>query len=249
MLILQLFVRYFESNSLQHGCFSQVMLLFWYMRVWLKQLHTGAQWYNIPEEKQTPLQRVAARTQGLVTLGNAVTLLGGGLTLLGLFWAFYIPGYAGLIAIGCGRLLDILDGYLARRTKTSSPFGEGLDAAVDKLTAVTALTLFLIHGNGQFVVIFLLLLIEEMATAVLILWSRRHGIVLHPSRLGKYTTFALWTAIMCLFLGFAAAVDTQFMSFFYILLGLFIAGVAVILRWWAFGQYLRAARKARRTKE
>ncbi len=215
------------------------------MKAWLEQLHSDAEWYDIPEEKRTPLQRVAAQTRGVITIGNATSCLGAGLTLLGLFWAFYVPGYAGLILIGCGRLLDVLDGKIARRTKTSSPFGEGLDATVDKLTAVVALTLFLIHGNGPFVPIFLLLLIEELATAVLVLWSRRQGITLHPSRLGKYTTFAVWTAIMFIFLGFAAAVNTLFMSFFYILFGLLIAGVAVVLRWWSFGQYVRAILKAR----
>lgn len=161
----------------------------------LHELHTGAEWYKIPDKKRTALQRLAARTQGIVTPGNAVTISGAIITSTGL-WAFWQHKFvAGFILIGIGRLCDILDGHLARATHTSSPFGEGLDAATDKLIILlAAITLLATHAVPLAIIIAVAIL--EFVTAVTVMAGRKMGVRLHPLLIGKYATFGLWVSLV-----------------------------------------------------
>jgi|GEM_PF-2460718 len=164
------------------------------MKAWLEQLHTGAAWYALPPEKQTGLQRLAARTLGVVTPSNIITVGGALMVVVGLL-LFYNKSYLpGLILIGLGRCFDLLDGYVARKTHTSSPFGEGLDASSDKVVIGFTAIILLVVGVLP-LLIGLLFLLEEAGTALLTLMSRRQGVTIHPTRLGKYTTFAVWIVV------------------------------------------------------
>lgn len=222
-----------------------------YMKAWLQQQQTGADWYNLPSDQRSPLQRMAAQSLGIITIGNAATLIGAGLTLIGLFLAFGGSLHSGLIMAAVGRLLDIFDGHLARHTKTSSPVGEALDAGFDKLTVVVAMTLFLLSSDMPVALIFVLLLVEEITTAAITIWARRQGIVVHPSRLGKYTTFCLWTAVLLMILAGAlfSAWETVFIGLFVLNFGLILASITLLLRWWTLAQYIQTIRQARRAKE
>jgi phosphatidylglycerophosphate synthase len=153
----------------------------------LHELHTGAEWYAIPESKRTKTQRLAARTLGIVTPANGITLLGGGITIFGLwtFWQGHHIAALGLIILG--RLLDILDGYVARHTHTSSPFGEGWDASTDKVVILVA-AVVLIATRAVPLWLVLAVTALELMTAVIVLLGRRLGIRVHPARIGKYAT-------------------------------------------------------------
>ncbi|HEX8763385.1 MAG TPA: CDP-alcohol phosphatidyltransferase family protein [Candidatus Saccharimonadales bacterium] len=166
------------------------------MKAWLEQLHSGAEWYHISPAARTPLQRLAARTLGVATPGNVITLAGLGLTLYGLA-ALIQQNNLGVLWILIGRLLDVLDGLLARLTRTSSPFGEGLDATCDKVAIIITASMLMVASVASILLLPLALilaaiLLEEACTALIILQARRKDIQIHPTRLGKYTTFALW---------------------------------------------------------
>ena len=161
----------------------------------LHELHTGAEWYDVSDQKRTPVQRLAARTLGVVTPGNFITILGALITISGLVAFWQSSFVVGLILIGLGRLFDILDGYTARRTHTSSPVGEGLDAATDKFVILLAAgVLLLTHAVPT--VLMTAVAILELVTAVTVMTGRKLGVRLHPLRIGKYATFGLWSALL-----------------------------------------------------
>lgn len=71
----------------------------------------------------------------LYTPANAVTLIGTVVTLAG---ALRLNTVSGLVFVIAGRLCDVIDGPLARRTHTSH-FGAVLDATADKITGLALL--------------------------------------------------------------------------------------------------------------
>lgn len=160
----------------------------------LHELHKRAEWYAVPDSQRTGIQRLAARTQGIITPANVVSLLGLAITLWGLL-AFYQHSYTlGLVLVGIGRLADILDGYIARQTHTTSPFGEGLDAGFDKAVVLAAVVLLTAaHVLPLFVTA--LVIVIQLIIAGLALAVRHDGTGIHPSRSGKYAMFVLWVAI------------------------------------------------------
>jgi phosphatidylglycerophosphate synthase len=165
------------------------------MKAWLQQLHKGAEWYAVPDEERTSLQRLAYRSLGLATLPNIATLVGAAVAIAGLF-VFQGGAFGwGLFLVWLGRVCDLLDGFLARRTQTSSPFGEGLDASTDKLVILLA-AIVLVSMAVVPVQVAAVLLLEQLCIAVLVLYARSKGITLHPIRLGKYTTFGIWIMVL-----------------------------------------------------
>jgi cardiolipin synthase len=160
----------------------------------LHELHKRAEWYSLPDTKRTSVQRLAARTQGVITPANGVSIVGAAGTILGLIIFYRHYHIAGLVLVGVGRICDILDGHVARKTHTSSPFGEGLDAGLDKLVVVIACGLLI---AGHIVPVFLgaVLLIVQLIIAGLALAVRHDGQGLHPSRMGKYAMFGLWVSL------------------------------------------------------
>jgi phosphatidylglycerophosphate synthase len=173
----------------------------------LHELHTGAEWYDIPDQKRTKVQRLAARTLGIITPGNAVTLLGAIITSIG-FGAFWRSNFtAGFILIGLGRICDILDGHIARQTHTSSPVGEGLDAATDKFVILVA-AIVLLATHAVPLVLLIPIIVVEAATAFTVLFGRMRGVRLHPARIGKYATFGLWLALLIFLVAHAVGSKT-----------------------------------------
>ncbi|HZD15835.1 MAG TPA: CDP-alcohol phosphatidyltransferase family protein [Pseudonocardiaceae bacterium] len=74
------------------------------------------------------------RGREIVTVPNLVSVTGLLLTVHG---ARRLHTPAGIAEVTVGRLLDLVDGYLARALEQSSQFGAGLDAMFDK-AGVTA---------------------------------------------------------------------------------------------------------------
>lgn len=71
--------------------------------------------------------RVAAKD--IFSLANLISIIGLSMTIWG---AFNISHISGILVFGAGRLLDLVDGVVARRTHTSR-LGAVIDATCDKL--------------------------------------------------------------------------------------------------------------------
>ena len=74
------------------------------------QLHrtTGkADWLAIPPKSHTNWQRLAARTHGIVTPSNAVTMAGLALALIGLHEILNQRYLSGTVLLAVGRICDI----------------------------------------------------------------------------------------------------------------------------------------------
>lgn len=168
--------------------------------------HEKSDWDAVPPQARTRWQRIAAATHGFVTPGNVITTLGLLLSSLGLYVLWNRRFASGLCLLLAGRLLDIIDGLVADRTKTKSHVGEALDAGFDKVVAVAAIVVFLTKGfvpQFPLAVILVVSLCNVGFGAVAKL--RRRPI--HPTQTGKYAAFLQW--ICLLFFVLAAAIASR----------------------------------------
>jgi len=97
------------------------------------------------------LAPIARRLAALGVTANAVTLVGGGLTIVGaLFLALAMPQLA-LIVLIVGTLADTLDGQIAKASGGGTPFGAFLDSTVDRIAdaALFVGTALLAVGSAQ----------------------------------------------------------------------------------------------------
>lgn len=76
------------------------------------------------------IKTTAEETNNVITPANAISATGLGLVIFG---ALQEDKMKGTIIMGTGRVLDILDGKVARATDTSSSTGAMIDAVFDKL--------------------------------------------------------------------------------------------------------------------
>ena len=162
------------------------------------QLHrtTGkADWLAVPPQSHTSWQRLAARTYGIVTPSNAVTIAGFALVLFGLQEILnqdYVPG---TVLLATGRICDILDGWLAELTRTKSPLGELLDAAIDKiLTILTVAAFFVAHIAPAWALI--ALVTPHVLIVVIMLGWRIRKRAFHPSLVGKLSMAGVWLSLL-----------------------------------------------------
>jgi len=97
------------------------------------------------------LAPIARRLAALGVTANAVTLVGGGLTIVAaLFLALAMPQLA-LIVLILGTLADTLDGQIAKASGGGTPFGAFLDSTVDRIAdaALFVGTALLAVGSAQ----------------------------------------------------------------------------------------------------
>ena len=81
-------------------------------------------------------QEVAEATNDIVTPGNVLDVVGFGASIYGLR---KLDSWKGIVATATGFMTDVVDGKVARTTKTQSPLGEAVDAAGDKVKLAMAL--------------------------------------------------------------------------------------------------------------
>ncbi|HEY6646673.1 MAG TPA: CDP-alcohol phosphatidyltransferase family protein [Mycobacterium sp.] len=162
------------------------------------QLHrtTGqADWLAVPPHSYTIWQRLAARTHGIVTLSNVVTIVGFALVLIGLEEILNRRYLSATVLLAIGRFCDILDGWLAELTRTKSPLGELLDAAIDKiLTILTVATFYVAHIAPAWVLV-ALVTPHVLIVVILLAWRIRKR-VLHPSLVGKLSMAGVWLSLL-----------------------------------------------------
>jgi phosphatidylglycerophosphate synthase len=127
----------------------------------------------------------------LLTPANAITATGLALTVAGSFRLDTMFGFS--LALG-GRLLDIADGQVARRTHTSH-FGALFDAGADK-ASVLALIISAFYFNLAPVMFLIFVLLYNAGILYMSLDGEKYGVKVAPTRLGKYTMFAHIAALL-----------------------------------------------------
>jgi phosphatidylglycerophosphate synthase len=158
--------------------------------------HTSGQpdWQAIAPGQRSGLQRVAAKTQGVITPGNFVTVIGFGLVVWGFIAIVGKHYWIGLVLVLAGRLADLLDGWLAQATATKSPVGELLDATADKLCGLVALiTLYSVAIVPHWVLaaIFLPQITISLVAIIDFVGKQQH----HPAHAGKVSMALSWTSL------------------------------------------------------
>jgi phosphatidylglycerophosphate synthase len=157
--------------------------------------HSGTpEWENTSAGDRNYWQKLAHKTNGLLTPPNIATIIGFIIVLFGLVFLLERHYVAAAVAIAIGRFFDVIDGWIAERTGTKSPFGEGLDAVADKVSAFLILPALIVsHAAPAWAVIAILL--PQIVTFILIYFRRKQNHHTHASRAGKYGVALSWVAI------------------------------------------------------
>jgi len=170
------------------------------------QIHrTGkvADWDAVPPGARNRWQRTAAATHGYVAPGNAVSLVGAALSILGFVYLYQGKLWAGFAMIAVGRVCDVLDGYIPHYSGTKSTVGETVDAGLDKLVMLVAFVIFASTAIVPFAPL-VALGAQQLIAAGLGGYARLKGLHMHPSRWGKYSAIVQWAALL-LYIPAAAA--------------------------------------------
>ncbi len=157
------------------------------------------EWETIAPTKRTAIQKLAATTHGVITPPNIITVIGLGLVVYGLIEIMQQHLWFGIIWVIIGRLLDIADGMAAQATHTKSPLGEIFDATADKAGTFLTIIVFVLAGITPWWAA-LALALPQLIIAVVILYKKRAGQGVHPTRQGKLSMAALWLAAAGMFL-------------------------------------------------
>lgn len=146
-------------------------------------------------------------------------------------WAFFAAAFVFWLA----SVTDILDGYLARKLKQSTPFGAFLDPVADKVMVSVALVILVEHYQSLYVTIPAMIIISrEIVISALREWMAEQGKRgnVAVSQLGKIKTAAQMLAIIGLIWQF----ETWMTQLSFVLLY-----IATLLTFWSMVQYLAAA--------
>jgi CDP-diacylglycerol--glycerol-3-phosphate 3-phosphatidyltransferase len=142
-----------------------------------------------------------------VNLPNVVTLIR--ITLVPLFVYLYLinPGEMNLSAVFVfllAAVTDGLDGYLARRRREITRFGQLIDPIADKLL-ISAALLALVEAGLVSTWLALIILGREFAVSGLRILAAAEGKVIAASLWGKVKTVTQISAVMAFFLGISWA--------------------------------------------
>jgi cardiolipin synthase (CMP-forming) len=152
------------------------------------------EWVSVEPSGYNLWQRVAAATHGYVTPGNMTTLCGLVLVMIGLVHIVAEEYWLGGVLVVIGRLLDLVDGWLADITHTKSPLGEIADAGADKIETFAAIAVLFAAALAPWWLLVALIL-PHVGIAIIAYIARTKNVQLHPSRLGKISMALLWVAL------------------------------------------------------
>lgn len=93
-----------------------------------------------------------------------------------------------------GRVLDIADGAIANKMKVKSPTGEFVDATLDKVQILGA---FITYWSNRTVSrpVLASFAVQNGANTALTAVAKGRGREIHPTKSGKFTTFAQWSTL------------------------------------------------------
>jgi phosphatidylglycerophosphate synthase len=162
----------------------------------MNNLHRAVRsdWSNITPQERNIWQRLAAASYSVFTPGNVISVAGGVIVIWGLYLFYKNQLIEGCGAIIIGRLCDLLDGLVAEHTKTKSPFGEFVDASVDKVLIVLALFV-LVNLSLIPLLVGTVLFIHACYMIGVASVARIKRISVHPSLSGKYATAFEWVCV------------------------------------------------------
>ena len=119
---------------------------------------------------------------------------------LGVFSEKFLGLLAATFFIIAG-ITDFLDGYIARKRKLVTAFGNFLDPVADKFLVVTSLILLQNLGRVHALVVVILILRELFITSLRLLASEKK-LSIPVGQLGKWKTVTQMTAIPCLMISY-----------------------------------------------
>ncbi len=157
----------------------------------LHHVHGTADWERIPVEQHNVWQRLASRTNGILTPANFITAAGTLMVGSGLNDIAHGRKGKGLLKMGIGRLADIADGAVAHKTGTKSPLGEFLDASLDKLNMAAAVPVLMFKEVVP-ADVGITIGLQNLANAAFSAHALRSGNRLKASEQGKLSTSAQW---------------------------------------------------------
>lgn len=199
----------------------------------LHRASTKPDWERVSIEERTNIQRIAAATQGVVTPPNIITAIGLLMVLYGLWQIINQEVIIGITIVALGRLLDVVDGWVAELTKTKSLIGEMSDAVADKIgTLLTVIALFVARATPWWVIVMLIL--PQVTITLIIAYKKRQRISVHPTRQGKLSMAFAWLGIVGLFV----SMDTGGITPLDVATYVFVA-VSTLLGLYAAWQYAR----------
>ena len=153
-----------------------------------------ADWELTDSTKWNKYQKVADRTNGIITPANLISLAGLALTIRGARNIAKKNDVKALTQIGLGRALDIADGFVADKTGTKSPLGEAVDATFDKLAVASCLPALYKRQiiNREFAGA---LAIQNITNSVFTVVAKLRIQEIHPDKSGKDSAFKSWVAV------------------------------------------------------
>lgn len=133
-------------------------------------------------------------------------------------WASFL----GAVCFAAAGATDILDGFLARRQRSVTPFGKFMDPLADKLLVSAALIMLIPLGRVPAWMVFVIIGRELMVTGLRGL-AAVEGIILAADRWGKTKTILQMVAITALILHY------PYQAFDFQRLGMALLWVALIV--------------------
>jgi phosphatidylglycerophosphate synthase/diacylglycerol kinase family enzyme len=152
-------------------------------------------WQLVPSGQWNSWQRIAARTAGVVTPANVLSVAG--IIIVG-WGAAYLHQQSflnGLFLVALGRLADVFDGIVAEVTGTKSPLGEALDAALDKLAILLVLVIF-VEQNIIPLPALAAIVTLHVLIALLGVIAKLRKREFHANQYGKLSMAAVWIALI-----------------------------------------------------
>ncbi len=118
-----------------------------------------------------------------------------------LFFPGKAPSALAALLFLIASLTDFFDGFIARRLKVESSFGQFLDPIADKVLVTSAL-IMLIALDRVDAWIVMLIISREVAVSALRATTKTWDTTLKPSKVGKWKAFFQFTAIVPLIINY-----------------------------------------------
>lgn len=154
----------------------------------------AADWLTVQPEDYNVWQRLAVKSRKLLTPGNLFTTAGLVLVVWGLYDAILSHWLVAIVLLIAGRLCDLIDGWVADKTRTKNVVGAAYDSTVDKLETALILITFVVAAIFPWWV-GVALIMPHMIISVLGIEAIRNKWFFFPARTGKYGMAAAWVAL------------------------------------------------------
>jgi phosphatidylglycerophosphate synthase len=139
---------------------------------------------ELPQDNHPQIKRIGEATHDILTPANVISAAG---LVLSLYGATHINEMSGVLQYGAGRVLDLIDGPVARRTYTSR-LGAKVDGAFDKAAVVFALAAAAYTDSSPKPVVWAVFSFNSINAAATVYADRQNAEPV-TSKAGKYAMF------------------------------------------------------------